>query len=63
MEEMEDRIRSTEIKIEAAPAPDLEEALREIRQQYEDIARKNREEAEKWYQDKVTSSNSLRRKF
>ncbi|XP_039267985.2 desmin [Styela clava] len=53
VDELEDRIRSTEIKIDATPAPDLEEALRDVRAQYENIARKNREDAEKWYEDKV----------
>lgn len=53
IEELEQRIRTTEIKIDAAPMPNLEEALREVRAQYEDVARKNREDAEKWYQDKV----------
>nr|CAA06293.1 intermediate filament protein IFA [Styela plicata] len=58
VEELEDRIRSTEIKIETTPAPDLEEALRDVRAQYENIARKNREDAEKWYEDKVVNLKS-----
>lgn len=34
--------------------PDMSELLRDIRSQYESAAKKNREEAEAWYNSKVS---------
>jgi len=51
--ELQEKIRNTEIRIETAPGPDLEELLNDMRIQYEKMAAKNRAEAEEWYTEKV----------
>lgn len=40
--------------------PDMSELLRDIRSQYESAAKKNREEAEAWYNSKVSTKTNLR---
>lgn len=51
--ELQDRLRKTDIRIEAAPGPDLEELLEDMRMQYEKMAARNKADAEHWYQEKV----------
>ncbi|MBN3282536.1 K1C18 protein, partial [Polyodon spathula] len=41
------------VEVDAAQGPDLAAVLAELRSQYEDVARKNKEDAEAWYQKKM----------
>ena len=46
-------MRKSEVRIEPAPGPDLEELLEDMRMQYEKLAARNKADAEQWYQEKV----------
>ncbi|XP_006640592.1 keratin, type I cytoskeletal 18 [Lepisosteus oculatus] len=52
---LRDRLANEQVNVEvdAAQGPDLGLVLAELRAQYEGIARKNKEEAEAWYQKKL----------
>ncbi|KAL1005999.1 hypothetical protein UPYG_G00066610 [Umbra pygmaea] len=43
------------VSVDAAPSQDLNEAMTEIRQHYESVAAKNRNEIEAWYQGKLAT--------
>nr|XP_026691835.1 glial fibrillary acidic protein isoform X2 [Ciona intestinalis] len=53
--ELMEQVRKTEVKIEMAPGPDLEELVEDMRKQYEKLASKNRADAEEWYTEKVST--------
>lgn len=42
------------VEMNAAPGVDLTELLNNMRNQYEQIAERNRKDAEAWYNEKVT---------
>lgn len=46
------------VEINTAPGEDLLKKLNEMRQEYEAIIQRNREEVEKWYESKVNGDNS-----
>jgi len=52
--ELHNRLRNTEIRIDTAPGPDLEALLEEMRQQYENMNRRNHANTEKMFQEKVS---------
>merc|ERR1712176_1139492 len=53
MEDLKEQIASQGITVEVdGITPDMNEILRDIRQEYETIAIKNRDEAEEWYKKK-----------
>lgn len=41
------------VEVNAAPGEDLLKKLNDMRQEYENIIQKNREEVERWYESKV----------
>jgi len=41
------------VEVNAAPGEDLLKKLNDMRQEYEQIIQKNREEVESWYESKV----------
>lgn len=41
------------VEVNAAPGEDLLKKLNDMRQEYENLIRKNREEVERWYEIKV----------
>ncbi|KAM9792623.1 keratin 98 [Neosynchiropus ocellatus] len=41
------------VSVDASPSPDLNEAMKEIREHYENSIAKNRKDLEAWYQNKV----------
>ncbi|CAK8675112.1 unnamed protein product [Clavelina lepadiformis] len=51
--ELKEQLKKTEIKVEMAPGPDLEELVEDMRNQYEKLAARNRADAEQWYTEKV----------
>ena len=51
--ELKDQLNSVEIKIEAAPGPDLMGMIEEIRAQYEKLAAQNKMEAEDMIKDRL----------
>lgn len=57
VDDLQERIRTTEIKIDAAPGPDLDAMLQDIRKQYEQIAAKNKVDADRWYEERVSKIN------
>lgn len=44
------------VEMDAAPGVDLTKALADMREQYEQLAEKNRRDAEAWFFSKVSSS-------
>merc|ERR1712002_961988 len=52
--ELHSRLRNTEVRIDTAPGPDLEALLEEMRQQYENMNKKNHANTERMFQEKVT---------
>merc|ERR1712002_372597 len=52
--ELHNRLRNTEVRIDMAPGPDLEALLEEMRQQYENMNRRNHANTEKMFQEKVS---------
>merc|ERR1739838_629265 len=52
--ELQTRIRDTEVRIEAAPGPDLDALLEDMRMQYEAMNKKNQINSERMYNEKVT---------
>lgn len=44
------------VEVNAAPGEDLLKKLNNMRQEYENIIQKNREEVEKWYEGKVSAT-------
>jgi len=53
--ELHSRLHNTEVRIEMAPGPDLEALLEEMRQQYENMNKRNHANTEKMFQEKVVS--------
>ena len=53
---MRDQLNSVEIKIEAAPGPDLMGMIEEIRAQYEKLAAQNKMEAEDMIKARVAKA-------
>ena len=53
MSELQERLRKSEVRVEPAPGPDLEELLEDMRLQYEKMAARNKADSEQWYQEKV----------
>lgn len=45
---------SVNVELDVAPPVDLEKVLKEVREQYEGVIQKNHQEAEKWFQGKVS---------
>lgn len=45
------------VEVNAAPGEDLLKKLNDMRQEYENIIQKNREEVERWYESKVNGYN------
>lgn len=41
------------VEVNATPAVDLSAVMSEMREQYENVAKKNQKELEAWYQKKV----------
>jgi len=52
--ELQTRIRDTEVRIEAAPGPDLDALLEDMRMQYEAMNKRNQINSERMYNEKVT---------
>lgn len=46
---------SVNVELDVAPPVDLEKVLKEVREQYEEVIQKNHQEAEKWFQGKVSA--------
>lgn len=44
------------VEVNAAPGEDLLKKLNAMRQEYENIIQRNREEVESWYENKVNGS-------
>lgn len=47
------------VEVNAAPGEDLLKKLNDMRQEYETIIQKNREEVERWYESKVNGYNLM----
>jgi predicted RNase H-like nuclease (RuvC/YqgF family) len=60
--ELKDQLNSVEIKIEAAPGPDLMGMLDEIRAQYDKLAQQNQLEAEEMIAARVNKANEQTKK-
>ena len=55
MNELKAQLVTDHVRVQVdTHGPDMSELLRDIRSQYESAAKKNREEAEAWYNSKVT---------
>jgi len=52
--DLHDRLRNTQIKIQSAPGPDLEALLEEMRVQYENMNKRNHDNTEKQFKQKVS---------
>ena len=59
---MRDQLNSVEIKIEAAPGPDLMGMIEEIRAQYEKLAAQNKMEAEDMIKARVSKAQDQAQK-
>ena len=62
MRELRDQLNSVEIKIEAAPGPDLMGMIEEIRAQYEKLAAQNKMEAEDMIKARVSKAQDQAQK-
>jgi len=51
--ELQERLKTTEIKIDMTPGPDLEELLEDMRKQYEHMSQRNKAQAEQYFTQKV----------
>ena len=60
--ELKDQLNSVEIKIEAAPGPDLMGMIDEIRAQYEKLAAQNKLEAEDMIKARVAKASEQAKK-
>ena len=60
--ELKDQLNSVEIKIEAAPGPDLMGMIEEIRAQYEKLAAQNKLEAEDMIKARVAKAQEQSKK-
>ena len=60
--ELKDQLNSVEIKIEAAPGPDLMGMIEEIRAQYEKLAAQNKMEAEDMIKARVAKAQDQAQK-
>ena len=47
------------VEVDAAQGPDLGAIMAELRNQYEGIARKNKEDSETWYLKKVSETSDI----
>lgn len=47
------------VEVDARPAIDLNAVISEVREQYENTARKNQKDLEAWFQKKVRSTDEL----
>lgn len=59
LQELQESLKDTSVVVEMdnSRALDMDQIVAEVKAQYEDVATRSREEVERWYKDKVSTTD------